>query len=663
MKKVISYITFVFLLLSSSCFSQNIPTLRTTEWNRAGYEGGIPCLSTLRNVVTEFGIDNTGAKDVSSAIQTALNSINTNEVLYFPAGTYLCKNTINVLSNRVIRGESSTLTIFTFTMAADKNLFYTAGTVGSDIAITAIQAHGGTTITVASTTGLSVDDDIEIEQDNDPSIHYIDATWNVSWAQSIKGQVLKIKAISGNVITVDRTLTFDYDISFAMRMRKITAATNVGFENFYIQRTDANTGVSTNNNFNFIYANNCWMRRIHSYYTARYHVRIDHSRNIEVRECEIERADDCSSGGAAYGVLTEIHTEDCLIEDNIIHDIRHPLITKQGSSRNVYAYNYCFNLHNDAACSSPDSTSYACISLHGHYPAYNLFEGNIGGRVTISDDWGPAGPCNTIFRNRVAINPNGVWTAYYSSNQNIYANEVIAPAKISDNRDKTLTGTLLLENNVQGKIDAKATATVENSLYLSSKPSFFGSLAWPSIGTGILVGSGTIPAKVRWESGTSIPTTALCSAPNPNSQTIALQAGWNLISINRNPLDSSIATLFAGLAVQEIKTDDVFWQQGQNTVFNGLQTLTVGQGYFVNMNNAGTLIVSGTIATQTVQASTLKTGWQLIGCPYQSTTTLSTLFNATNCLMVKNFDGFWIPSTSSNSITTLDPGKGYFIKR
>jgi hypothetical protein len=560
MKKLHISLLLISVIFYCNSFSQNIPTVRTTEWNIAGYEGEIPCLSVLRNAVTEFGIDKTGATDVSAAVQAAINAIGKNEVLFFPNGTYLFNNVVNIPSNRVIRGESPILTIFNFNMGGDKNLFYVSGTKGADVAISAIDGHGGNKFTVASTTGIAVGDDIEIEQDNDPAIHYIEsASDNVTWAQFIKGQVVKIAAINGNVITVDRTFTFDYNLAFTTRMHKTTAATNVGFENFYLKRLDPDAGVSGNNNFSFIYANNCWMRRVHSYYTARYHVRIDHSRNIEIRQCEFEMADDCAGGGAGYGVLTEIHTEDCLIEDNIFHDIRHPLISKQGASRNVYAYNYSFNIRNNATCDSDPSAPYADISLHGHYPAYNLFEGNIVCRVTSSDSWGPNGPCNTIFRNRVTT-ANGIWTQSYSHNQNIYANEVISPAKIFDNRDNTVTGTLLIANNVQGIVDNAPASTVENSLYLTSKPSFFGSLPWPSLGTGVAPGTGTIPAKVRWESGEAIPLTQLCSSctiPNLGdtkslcgASSVTLQS--NVSATNRTFTWYKESTLLTGKTTKDI---------------------------------------------------------------------------------------------------------------
>jgi len=144
------------------------------------------------------------------------------------------------------------------------------------------------------------------------------------------------------------------------------------------------------------------------------------------------------------------------------------------------------------------------------------------------------------------------------------------------------------------------------------------------------------------------------------TQSIALKAGWNLISINVIPTDNSITTLFNGLDVQEIKTMDSFWRKGQPLAFNGLKNISSANGYWVNMNVAETLIVLG-IPT-TTPLTTTKTGWNLIGCPYQVNTVLSSIFNATNISTIKNLDGFWIPNGTTNSISTLDPGKGYFVK-
>jgi len=148
------------------------------------------------------------------------------------------------------------------------------------------------------------------------------------------------------------------------------------------------------------------------------------------------------------------------------------------------------------------------------------------------------------------------------------------------------------------------------------------------------------------------------------TQSISLTAGWNLISINVYPTDSSIATLYNGLNVQEIKTADSFWESGQISIFNSLIALTAGNGYLVYMNAAGTLQVVGKpMSTANFPSSSLKSGWNVVGCPFQTSTALSSLFNSTNSKMVKDFDGFWISGGTANSIQILNPGKGYFLKK
>jgi hypothetical protein len=159
------------------------------------------------------------------------------------------------------------------------------------------------------------------------------------------------------------------------------------------------------------------------------------------------------------------------------------------------------------------------------------------------------------------------------------------------------------------------------------------------------------------------PNNAKCSGgPKTVTQTINLIAGWNLISTNVVSTDSSIATLFSTLDVQEIKTANAYWLKGQNIAFNSLNFIVAGQGYLVKMNVAGTLSITGMpIVIGSIQTN-ISLGWHLIGCSYQVATPLSSVFSSANITAVKNFDGFWFPNGTMNSISTLVPGKGYFMK-
>ncbi len=153
--------------------------------------------------------------------------------------------------------------------------------------------------------------------------------------------------------------------------------------------------------------------------------------------------------------------------------------------------------------------------------------------------------------------------------------------------------------------------------------------------------------------------------PICKNQQIELTKGWNLISINVHPTDSSIATLFAGLDVHEIKTMDAFWRKGQADVFNGLKTITAGNGYLVYMNTAATatvnLSVTGTPVETRLIASLQQTGWQMVGCPYQSATPFADVLNS-KFSVVKDFEGFLIPNNTQSNIDSFEPGKAYFVK-
>jgi len=146
-------------------------------------------------------------------------------------------------------------------------------------------------------------------------------------------------------------------------------------------------------------------------------------------------------------------------------------------------------------------------------------------------------------------------------------------------------------------------------------------------------------------------------------QVIELSKGWNIISTNIQSVDSSIATVFTGLDVQEIKSTDAFWEKGQPAIYNNLKTISAGKGYLVKMNVAGTINITGIPMVITTMQFANYSGWQLIGCPYQTSTPISSIFNQTNSTIVKNFDGFWKPNTSINSLQSFEPGKGYFIKK
>jgi hypothetical protein len=135
---------------------------------------------------------------------------------------------------------------------------------------------------------------------------------------------------------------------------------------------------------------------------------------------------------------------------------------------------------------------------------------------------------------------------------------------------------------------------------------------------------------------------------------IPLQPGWNLFSTNIYPTDSSIATLFAGKDVKEIKNQTSFWHSGLHLEYNSLTCLQAGTAYMVNMNAVDTLVITG-IPMNTLPALSLQNGWNMVGCPYQSATPFSTVVGTVT--RIKDLQQLY------QSTDSMIPGKAYFIKK
>src|ERR1700746_1830358 len=71
-----------------------IPASRTIDWSQVGVPGGIPNRTTIHPTLTQ--IDNTGATDVTRALQSALDACPRDQVVLLPPGTFRIDGTIAV---------------------------------------------------------------------------------------------------------------------------------------------------------------------------------------------------------------------------------------------------------------------------------------------------------------------------------------------------------------------------------------------------------------------------------------------------------------------------------------------------------------------------------------------------------------------------------------
>ena len=164
------------------------------------------------------------------------------------------------------------------------------------------------------------------------------------------------------------------------------------------------------------------------------------------------------------------------------------------------------------------------------------------------------------------------------------------------------------------------------------------------------------------------------------THSISLQPGWNLVSFNLIPVDSSITAVLASIdghyTLVEAWSDGAWLVYDPNPLFvDTLTALHESMGFWIYMTVADTLDVSGTAPEQT--SIELQTGWNLVAFP-SSATSLALpgaltsngvpsgalvrvyAFNSTNTADPwKIYDPAAPPY--ANDLAALQPGWGYWI--
>ena len=282
----------------------------------------------------------------------------------------------------------------------------------------------------------------------------------------------------------------------------------------------------------------CWLKNIDVSRIMRRSVWHILSLQNEIRDSRFHDAIAGFGVDRGYGIQLDLQSTATLIENNVFHAIDGGgLMAAGGATGNVFAYNYMTDMrYNDSTFQIA-----APILNHSAHPSMNLWEGNLG--IEIGSDFiHGSSSHNTMFRCRSAGWQN---TTASRSNEalileykNLYLNvigcvlgtpgqsntyEVAYPAPLDYSR-KTIwllgyegpngVGHTLVKDTLMrhGNWDsvtngvvwdpAISERTLPASLYRTTKPSWFGSLAWPAFGPDVSsLTNGTIPAKVCHSQG------------------------------------------------------------------------------------------------------------------------------------------------------------------
>jgi hypothetical protein len=286
---------------------------------------------------------------------------------------------------------------------------------------------------------------------------------------------------------------------------------------------------------------NCWVKNVAGdNVPSNCHVWASFCYRLEIRDSCFSHSHGYG-GGEAYGVALYNVTSATLVENNVLRHLHCPLVVCYGASGNVFGYNYVFEGASESVASS------LALSTHATHAYMNLWEGNRAVKM-LADWYHGSNSHGILYRNRLlgweprdASDHTPVGLEYYCRKWSMIGN-LLGVAGFHDIYEKKNgePGTPLdrviyklgYRNNYacssppfddletldlirHGNWDA-ATGSVRwdpairerdlpPSLYLDTKPAWFGDLPWPAFGPDVPGLEGRLPAHVRFWGDASPP--------------------------------------------------------------------------------------------------------------------------------------------------------------
>ena len=536
-----------------------IPAGRLTTWN-PGIPGGIPARTTVCATVNASTYGN-GTLNASAGIQAAIDACPAGQVLRLSAGTFLVNGAEPITINKgiVLRGAGPDATKLTKTTAAANPVIVIGERWVDEAAsanLTANAPKGATSVQVSTTAGFSVGQLVLVDEKTDNSYVYWGADpasqpggeargWFTRYDRPI-GQMVEIATISGNTVSFSTPLHIALDTAHQAQLTRFAipyGAKNAGLEDLYVRG-------GGDDNITVRFAKYSWVKNVESDWSLGDSVGLDRSFSCVVRDSYVHNAADPNPGGNGYLLSIGEYTADSLVENNIFINGNKVMVMRASGGGNVIAYNYFDNGYIE---NNPQWVETGMNASHMTCPHFELFEGNQAFNIDGDNTWGGA-VYNTFFRNHATGARRGglpgvpladvsnrravglMWGHYYynfvgnvlgSTNQSFapysgfayedvfpWGDDPVSMWRIGYNPEDwnappeaRVVSTLHRHANFDYVTNAVQWTsgydqTLPPSLYLTSKPAFFGSRPWPWVNATGATKLATLPARARYDAGT-----------------------------------------------------------------------------------------------------------------------------------------------------------------
>ena len=554
---IVLIVAYPYLALAEFSF----PADRVVTWEgNVGVDGGIPTDYAKHGST----IETADQGDDTSVIQAALTAAGaaagagSGKFVLLGEGTFTTTSSLSVPSYVILRGAGMLLTIIdntsgsTDSVVSVNNLTPTDCTTTTTSAIASGYTKGSTSLTLSDASSFPVGRAIYVSDLNDSSIPVEPLgsdgkEWGGGCYQSgterNRTQITEITAKDGNVLTISPPLYFALNAGLspaAFLIRDLTQY--AGVENLTIENTGT-LGVRVN--LQFSGAANSWGKNVKLKTCGQSCVRFFFDVfKVEIRDSFFTECIDRDSSDSCYGVHLYDGSSANLIENNLFYDTANGIVAV-ATTGNVFGYNYFYKVYRTA---NYGQWFWNDNWTHGSHTSMNLWEGNDGNGIALDNLKGSSSH-ETIFRNRwhgwdstVTYSIYKNHTAIADCDLNNYINVIgnilgtsgfhdsyeLKEASVSwftipvystdcypqsgspgafdsmlrhQNYDYYNTSTKACGDSGEPGCQGGSTDTdLPDSLYLSGKPDFFGSVTWPPFDP-VTPTITDIPAKIFYEEG------------------------------------------------------------------------------------------------------------------------------------------------------------------
>jgi hypothetical protein len=545
-------VAVVMVSQTIAAMAEIIPATRRVTW-QPGVSGGIPNRTTLFANATQapYNADKTGAADAAAAIQNAINACPSNQVVFLPAGIYRLDSSLRMKDGVSLRGAGSRSSVLRYNGTDSTVIRFASGSYEWDFAssvstpLSGGYTKGSTSLTMANN-NWAVGDVLLVDELEDSDLFENDGnSGTCTWCGRANGerchsQIVEVVTRTPTSVAIYPPLYSDYkSVSSPEAVRFRGMIRMAGIESLGI----TNVNGTARDTLVMEAGYKCWVKDCDLAVSMRRHTWMYHSIWCEFRDNSFHQgagADWSSAYGPdrGYGIFLGQGSTSCLVENNDFNKLHFAVAFEGGCSGNVISYNFVTNV-----MYTEGETPQPAIGNHGAHPMMNLWEGNVlRSKVMMDSYWGSSSH-TTIFRNRISNQPNNngqqalqyvfifdIWknNRYHNIVGNVLGyvgmeNAVDAPdgypyggkyifrlgfTDANDNsyagNDTTVAGTILRHGNWYSVTQsvawdpAIADHTIPPSLYLASKPIWWGNLRWPAIGSDLSPTESLIPAQARF---------------------------------------------------------------------------------------------------------------------------------------------------------------------